>query len=86
MVPVALHTNEVKETLSESPNLSDGTVELPKSYHHDVHVRRQLLAWSSFFQDEPRYSQQHPDTSCEGDENTQPVIVVGFARCDVHTV
>ena len=83
---MALHTNKVEETLLESPDLSDGAVQLPNAYHHDVHVRRQRLAWSPFFHNEPRHSQQHPYARREGNERTQPIVVVGFARCNMHTV
>lgn len=81
-----VHTNKVDETLLEPPDLGNSTVQLPKAYHNDVHVRRQWRSRSSLFQNEPRYSQQHPDTSCEGNESTQPIIVVGLTGCDVHTV
>ena len=53
---IALHTDKIEKTLFKTPNLRDGTVQLPKSYHHNVHIRRQRLARSPLFQNEPGYS------------------------------
>ena len=59
--------DQVRQTLLELPDLTEGAPQLPEAGQDDVHTR--VLAGAAFFEDEPGDSQYQPDRTSEGDED-----------------